>query len=108
MVVDKDIVKSSILMNCGCLLSHNHYFNSGIQQDNAVEHLKARYDFDMQNETIRDFHDNIQKLLKLMTSLNVERLCYWHTQELLSNIVHNAKQHFDNNNKNNNKKRKKI
>ena len=64
-MLDDDRVELIILLNCGCRLLHQSFMTSGVQHDNTKDHIKYRYDIDMDKESIRDLHDNLTKLRKI-------------------------------------------
>lgn len=95
-MLDKDVVRTQIIMNCGCLLYHDHYINSGLRYDNARDLIYGRYGYDINNHRIDDFHNDWDNLNKLMDKIGVKRLCLFHTNELMSHVVNGTRDYFSN------------
>lgn len=94
-MLDDDVIVTKILLNCGCLLIYKHYMSSGIHYDNKRDHIKAKFKLDINKDSIRDFHNDTDKLRTLMDTMTVEKLCAWHTEEAMTNILINIDKYYE-------------
>ena len=97
-MLEKDTFKDDLIMNCGCIFTMTHFFNSGFQDATADEHLKARYNLEPGMRT-DDYHQDFNRLTKLMDQYRPKRFCYLHTEQSLSTIKNNVREWYDKNKK---------